>query len=106
MMSERRKNFRVEWQSPALIYEGDWSSPCILSDFSNGGAKISGVAASAAPERFMLRIRRGPNGVRRCQVLWRTGDCLGVEFIEALTSDAHPASQRSGKAKARPVHAH
>ena len=42
-MRERRKSFRVEWNSAAKIYDldGRFARPCVVSNFSNGGAKIA-----------------------------------------------------------------
>ena len=58
MARERRKNFRVEWNSAASIYDfdGDWSYACVLKDFSNGGAKITEIPVNDVPDRFMLRF--------------------------------------------------
>ena len=44
-MRERRKNFRVEWNSPGKIYHrsGRFAGLCTVSNFSNGGARITGV---------------------------------------------------------------
>jgi hypothetical protein len=41
-MRERRKNFRVEWNSPGKIYhrDGRFARLCIVSNFSNGGARL------------------------------------------------------------------
>src|ERR1700733_7583475 len=56
MRRERRKSFRVEWHSPATIYQGKLARPCVVSNFSNGGAKITGVGAAIIPDEFALRI--------------------------------------------------
>jgi hypothetical protein len=50
-MRERRKNFRVEWNSPAKIYDrrSRFARRCIVSNFSNGGAKIVGVERGTIP---------------------------------------------------------
>ena len=78
---ERRKNFRVEWNSLATIYHGEFARACILSNFSNGGARITGVRAETFPDEFMLRLT--PHGrMHKCRVLWRTDDTLGVEFTD------------------------
>jgi hypothetical protein len=84
MRRERRKNFRVEWNSPATIYDLDRQlvRPCILSDFSNGGAKITGVLSATVPDEFMLRITRGHGRTRKCRVIWRTDDAVGIEFTD------------------------
>jgi hypothetical protein len=42
---DRRKNFRVEWNLPATIYDvgRHLERSCVLVDLANGGAKIAGV---------------------------------------------------------------
>jgi hypothetical protein len=100
MSNERRRNFRVEWNSPATIYdlERHLVRPCILLNFSNTGARITGVLASTIPDEFMLRITGGHHGTRKCRVLWRSNDTLGVEFTDNKTIDAdvsHEARERA-----------
>ncbi|HWN49943.1 MAG TPA: PilZ domain-containing protein [Xanthobacteraceae bacterium] len=100
MSNERRRNFRVEWNSPATIYDlgRDLVRPCILANFSNTGARITGVLASTIPDEFMLRITGGRRGTRKCRVLWRSNDTLGVEFTDHKTIDAdvsHEARERA-----------
>ena len=57
-MRERRESFRVEWNSPAKMYDcdGRFVRACIVSNFSNGGAKITGIDIAAVADEFMLRI--------------------------------------------------
>jgi PilZ domain len=84
---ERRRNFRVEWNAPATIYDADrhLERPCILSDLSNGGAKLAGVRANTIPDEFRLRT---PLGHRRsCRVIWRAEDALGVEFTDHVDGE-------------------
>jgi PilZ domain len=84
MRRERRKSFRVEWNSPATIYDGKSARPCIVSNFSNGGAKITGVRASTIPDEFALRITSHDSRIRKCCVLWRSDDTLRVEFTDSI----------------------
>jgi len=90
MSKERRRNFRVEWNSPATIHDPDrdMARPCILSNFSNTGAKITGVRAGTIPDEFMLRITGHRDRIRKCRVLWRSDDTVGVEFTDGATVDA------------------
>jgi hypothetical protein len=91
MRGEQRKNFRVEWNSPAKIYYGQLTRSCILSNLSNDGAKITGVRAATFPDEFMLRVT--PHGrIRKCRVLWRTDDALGVEFGDRDASAKAPVA--------------
>jgi len=95
MRRDRRKSFRVEWNSPATIYdvEQHLERPCIVSDFSNGGAKISGVRSRTIPDKFMLRFTQG-SGLA-CRVVWRTDDALGVEFTNRVEDDEEDALKKS-----------
>jgi PilZ domain len=94
MPRERRKNFRVEWNCPATIHdpERNLARPCILSSFSNGGAQIAGVRANTIPDEFVLQITR--DDVRKCRVIWRADDTLGVEFTQQ-EGGAEPAILKS-----------
>jgi hypothetical protein len=88
MARERRKNFRVEWRSAASIHslDGAWKHACVVKDFSNGGAQITHLPVSDIPDQFVLRFLRGPRGSRKCKVLWRSLDTLGVAFTDAVIS--------------------
>jgi len=104
MSRERRKNFRVEWNSPATIYDTEKQMiyPCVLKDFSNGGAKISATSVADIPDEFTLRIASGRAGMRKCRVLWRTARTLGVEFADRLedilnTKAAEPKTTRKAR---------
>jgi hypothetical protein len=81
MFRERRQSFRVEWNSPATIHDGSLDRPCILSNFSNTGGKITGVVPATIPDEFMLSIT--PRGRKRaCRVRWRYGEAVGVQFTD------------------------
>src|ERR1700720_1362821 len=97
MRRERRKSFRVEWHSPATIYQGKLARPCIVSNFSNGGAKITGVRATTIPDEFALRITSHDSRIRKCRVLWRSDDALRVEFTDSVTNAKVPAVRKSAR---------
>jgi hypothetical protein len=99
MRRDRRNNFRVEWQSPATLYDGTLARPCILSNFSNGGAKITGVRAMTIPDEFGLRIAPRRR-MHICRVIWRTDDALGVQFTDPPAS---PAPRRAARQAREPV---
>ena len=83
-MHERRKTFRVEWNSPAKIYDdnGRLIQQCLVRNFSNSGARIVGVESRTVPDEFILRI--SPHGrIHHCRVIWRSKDGIGVEFTHA-----------------------
>jgi hypothetical protein len=83
-LSERRKYFRVEWNSVAKIYglDGHFAARCIVSNFSNGGAKIIGIDPRRIAAKFILRI--SPHGhFQACHVNRRLEDGLAVEFTDS-----------------------
>jgi len=97
-LRERRENFRVEWNSPGKIYDcdGRFARPCIVSNFSNGGAKVAGVEPGTVPDEFILRI--SPHSrAHRCHVTWRSKDGLGVEFVDKVKGTSEPAQSRRRK---------
>ena len=91
MRRERRKSFGVEWHSRATIYQGKFARSCIVSNFSNGGAKITGVTAATIPDEFALRIFSHDSRIRKCRVLWRSDDTLRVQFIDSVIRERQPA---------------
>ena len=80
-MREHRKSFRVEWNSAAEIYDldGRFVRLCIVSNFSNGGAKIIGLKPGTVPDKFLLRISPRCR-TQTCHVIRRSKDGLAVEF--------------------------
>jgi hypothetical protein len=48
-------------------------------------AEITGVRAATIPDEFILQITR--DDIRKCRVIWRTDDTLGVKFTGLVTSE-------------------
>jgi len=96
-MRERRKNFRVEWNSPATICDRDgvFARLCIVRNFSNGGAKIVDPDPSALSDEFFLRLSPRSRA-RECHVVWRSKDGLGVKFIDEPKGLSEAAQGRTG----------
>src|SRR5262245_6458612 len=95
MADDRRTNFRVPWNLPAVIdpYDGP-VSPCMVVDLSNTGAKLSAVKAATLPDEFALRMTIAIRLFRRCRVVWRTRNEVGVEFVQSRTIAGRPVPQR------------
>ena len=101
MPRERRKTFRVEWNSTATLYDcrGRRARPCVVSNFSNGGAKITGIRTDTIADEFLLRL--SPHSrARKCRVVWRSQDALGVEFVDRPMDAAEPRRQRTAQVPA------
>jgi hypothetical protein len=81
---ERRKNFRVEWNTPARIRlpNSRSSLPCVVHNLSNTGARITSPEIARVPDQFTLELSPDEgNRARVCRVVWRTSAELGVKFI-------------------------
>jgi hypothetical protein len=76
---------------PATIYLVQGPRPCVVSDLSNGGAKISGIRPTSVPDEFVLNLAPGGTLLpRTCRVVWRSNNSLGVEFTH-LRRQAAPS---------------
>jgi len=66
----------------ALIDFGDGSSPhnCMICDVSQQGARIAVVRQIDIPDEFRLMLGGG-GAHRRCRVVWRSEQQVGVAFL-------------------------
>ena len=97
MFEERRKHIRVMWVSPgSIVLASGGERPCIVSDLSNGGAKLIELSQDI-PDEFMLKLcpKRGP--ARACTVVWRAKRQAGVQFLEPFPTLAKPLTRASRK---------
>lgn len=53
---------------------------CLVTDVSDGGARLH-VEGCEVPQRFILWLT--PNDRRECQMAWRLGHEIGVQFVDA-----------------------
>jgi hypothetical protein len=51
----------------------------LLNNLSAGGACVSILTTKVVPPEFTLVFPR--NNLRRCRLVWRSGERLGVEFL-------------------------
>ena len=101
MRSERRKNFRIEWNTAGkIVVNGRTISSCIIRNLSNGGANISDVVSAEIPDRFDLHF---PEAIapRPCQVSWRQDNKLGVQFLASAKSKRPRTTAKDKKARRR-----
>jgi hypothetical protein len=50
-------------------------------DISRNGAKLAVGAASLIPNHFELTFIHGGTRRRACNVIWRRGKLMGVQFV-------------------------
>ena len=90
MGEERRKTLRKTFAHPAGLYHPDGKAicGCVMQDISDEGARLKiepakGAASDEIPAEFILAITRSGNVIRRCKLIWRHDNELGVHFSEA-----------------------
>jgi PilZ domain len=80
---ERRNSLR-EPQNYIVRLKFDDDGPwlrAMLNNLSVGGACLSLSATKTIPTEFILVLP--PNVSRRCRPVWRSGDRVGVEFLDS-----------------------
>ena len=89
---ERRKESRHEVRVPVWI-EGQASLvPCTLSNLSMRGGEIEVSINLALPKQFALRLTEDGKIRRGCNVVWRQGERVGVNFFK-MTDNLRPAGR-------------
>ncbi len=96
MDGEKRTSRRKHLQFPARILSEHSNDPvpCLLTDISETGARVSLQSADKLPETETVTLVLSTQGVkRRCRIAWREGSDMGMEFIRPGGSlrRKHPA---------------
>lgn len=80
-MNERRLIGRTKIAKEALLFFGPQAGvrPCGVRDVTNGGAGIRTQDLPAIPLCFELSFDHFRTG-RKCRLIWRNGDFIGVTF--------------------------
>jgi hypothetical protein len=78
-MQDLRRLSRSPVQRPGMLhFENGTTYPCIVTDISGLGAKISLLRSQEFPPEFVLSIDGNKSHVR---IVWRTRFHLGVQFL-------------------------
>jgi hypothetical protein len=54
---------------------------CVISDVSEGGARLELPVGIEAPQIFVLSLTPTGSVLRYCEVRWRRGSAIGVRFV-------------------------
>ena len=83
MPAIRKREARKSLRRPGWItLDGGFAvRPCVVQDISSAGAKITADAESRLPGTLRLAFARDARTGRNCQVVWRSGNSIGVRFI-------------------------
>jgi PilZ domain-containing protein len=63
-----------------IVVPGRDAVECQVMDISANGAKIISSMPSQVPDRFELALTKGDEKRRMCEVAWRRGKTIGVQF--------------------------
>jgi hypothetical protein len=71
---------------PAKFDAGDGMAlrDCTVVDISDGGARLTVADPITVPNEFILFLSPRGFPLRRCRVVWRTANQMGVEFESQL----------------------
>jgi len=100
MSSNKRKNRRRTVTYPGLVDLGDGSPlrQCMLRDASDTGAQITVAAPDELPDEFFLILGYDGAARRRCHVMWRTDNRIGVKFRKGPAIVAAPPAAKPNAA--------
>lgn len=74
----RQQVRRCRRQSAWITFGGE-DRECWVADVSQGGAKLTGIAAEVGSQFDITLVPRAPK--RPCEVVWRHGNTLGIKFL-------------------------
>ncbi len=82
-MIDRRQHPRSHILRRArIVFRRGYSTlDCVILDISSGGARLKVSEWLGLPDRFQLRIEKGP--VHEVEVRHRSMDVTGVEFVDS-----------------------
>jgi hypothetical protein len=79
----KREVRRARYLSAWIVQAGHDDQECQVMDISKNGAKIMTALPSQVPDRFELAFTQGDANRRLCEVVWRRGKIIGVQFANA-----------------------
>jgi hypothetical protein len=71
---------RVRHLSAWIVLAGQADQECQVMDISANGAKVVADIPSLVPSRFELTFMQSNAKRRVCNVIWRRGKMIGVQF--------------------------
>ena len=100
----RRKSLRRQFGYPGLMQSVGGGSPgaCVIVDISETGAQLEVPVGAEIPIEFALLIGGNANVRRRCRVVWRSGNRVGVQFAAGIKR-VTPSTARAAKRSTQPA---
>src|SRR5262249_40644059 len=91
MSIERRRSVRreVQWSAKIDMGDGQGLTDCTVIDISDDGARIAVHMPKDSPVEFTLFLSPCGFPYRRCRLVWRSKDHVGVEFDDHFHRSYH-----------------
>jgi hypothetical protein len=91
-LGDKRRATRRPITYPAFLDLGDDTPPreCLLCDASKEGALLAVSDPKSLPNEFTLALSVDGLARRRCRVMWRGRDQVGVSFVKAFAGPVRP----------------
>jgi PilZ domain len=88
---DQRRYQRRSVHLPARLDPGNGQPPrlCTIVDISEMGARLALQEPQKAPTEFTLLLTPSGCPSRRCRLVWRGAEHVGVEFDQALPQHTH-----------------
>jgi hypothetical protein len=95
MSTNNRRTVRQSVNSPAWMETGRSArlDKCRLVDISANGARLFVENIDETPDHFNLLLSRFGHPSYRCNVVWKLGNEVGVEFLVSPASEARKAGE-------------
>jgi len=101
MRGDKRKARRHRMRHDAwLVLDGGERCECALSDVSDRGARINVHDSETIPDNFLLLLAQNGAARRRCRVIWRKPQQIGVKFETWLDERVRASRAPKGDAGA------
>jgi hypothetical protein len=94
---QNRKHPRRHVQLFGVILNSDGSAPvrCMMLDVSASGARLKLNAASEVPDEFTLVLAKEGRVRRRCRIVWRREDVMGIRFLTLQTPAGYQSQHKT-----------
>jgi PilZ domain len=91
---EQRRSIREHVHFPAWIEIGEGSQrrECTILDVSESGSRLLMSSPARFPKEFWLVFSKDGTRRRRCRMVWRSNEQIGVTYLEPLQSAGHPTA--------------
>jgi hypothetical protein len=80
MTNKRKPQGRTMRYTAWVATEPDQLQDCVLTDVTNAGGRINVEDSTTVPDQFVLFLASNGSARRKCRVIWRNPNQVGVSF--------------------------